>query len=346
MTLTCDRCGHRPDHKTSNCPVCGTPLENAETTQTAVVTEPATPPIDQSVPETPAIPDAHGGRTVVRSSLVPREVAVAPDAEALTPDPAKDPEPVAPRFCTSCGHGLGDGAAFCTECGARFGAAAESSVGPDSPAGAVGAFGSDVGPSIPQAPPWSAAPRAVVPAPRPAAPAYAVQPAYPMHAAPPPLSAYPAFPANPGHPAQAAYPASQAVVQAPQPITYAGERPFGLPPGIPVNVGPGRPATLGEKIGTGLLTSVVASIPIVGFIVMIVGLFQGREMGGMFTGLVHVDPATGQPAPGKFFLKMLIQFGLALITFGIAPLILVWTMKGPYNQNWFDRTVGVVVMKR
>lgn len=72
---------------------------------------------------------------------------------------------------------------------------------------------------------------------------------------------------------------------------------------------------------------------------------RSARLSGVFMNAVYVDVQTGRPAPGKIILKGLLQYVLSLLTCGIAPIIIVLaSVQPPLQRNWFDRTVGLMLV--
>jgi len=72
---------------------------------------------------------------------------------------------------------------------------------------------------------------------------------------------------------------------------------------------------------------------------------RASRLSGAFMGGVYVDVLTGRPTPGKLFLKGLLSSAISFISFGLAPMIIVLvTAQEPLYRNWFDRTVGLMLV--
>lgn len=95
---------------------------------------------------------------------------------------------------------------------------------------------------------------------------------------------------------------------------------------------------VGAFLGMGLMLALV--------VVELWALFaKSARLSGVFMHAVYVDVQTGFPAPGKVILKALLQSLLSFVSCGIAPLIIVLaSVQPPLQRNWFDRTVGLMLV--
>lgn len=74
-------------------------------------------------------------------------------------------------------------------------------------------------------------------------------------------------------------------------------------------------------------------------------LKRGHWIGGVLLKMTHVNVQTGQPEPGKVFLKFLLQWIISSVTFGIGFFIIAMvTMRSTTGRNWFDRMTGLMVI--
>ncbi len=72
---------------------------------------------------------------------------------------------------------------------------------------------------------------------------------------------------------------------------------------------------------------------------------RSARLAGVVLGAQYVDVQTGLPSGGKLFGKFLLAGLLGGLTFGIAPLIMYFaTVQEPLKRNWFDRTVGLMLV--
>nr|NLI48898.1 hypothetical protein [Propionibacterium sp.] len=72
---------------------------------------------------------------------------------------------------------------------------------------------------------------------------------------------------------------------------------------------------------------------------------RSSRLAGLLLGAQYVDVQTGLPSGGKVFVKFLLASLIGAVTFGIAPLIMVFaTVQEPLKRNWFDRTVGLMLV--
>lgn len=73
--------------------------------------------------------------------------------------------------------------------------------------------------------------------------------------------------------------------------------------------------------------------------------FRSARLSGVLMKATYVDVLTGRRTGGKAFLKFLLQGALGAVSFGLAPLIMVFsTITEPLKRNWFDRTAGVMLV--
>lgn len=74
-------------------------------------------------------------------------------------------------------------------------------------------------------------------------------------------------------------------------------------------------------------------------------LKRGHWVGGVLLKITHVNVQTGQPDPGKVFLKFLLQWIISTVTLGIGFIIIALvTMRSTTGRNWFDRVTGLMVI--
>ena len=100
-------------------------------------------------------------------------------------------------------------------------------------------------------------------------------------------------------------------------------------------------AAFGASGSAGLMLWLSVAGPIAYAVFGLVALTRAATPGQLLVGLYHVDVDTGEPAPARTFLKLMLQ----TVTFGLWIVITPLTLQPP-NRSWFDRTAGVTVLDR
>ncbi len=147
-------------------------------------------------------------------------------------------------------------------------------------------------------------------------------------------------------------------------------------PSIPTDTVGSYPALAGRvPVDTGrrvLIAMADSAIPVAAYLVMIVatavigeaGIWLGllgllgvvaasfwalfvrsARLSGIFMRATYLDVETGRPNGGKLFVKFLLQSLLGSVSLGIAPLVMYFaTVQEPLKRNWFDRTMGLMLV--
>ncbi len=96
--------------------------------------------------------------------------------------------------------------------------------------------------------------------------------------------------------------------------------------------------------GLPLMLILVPSVAVIAELVLM--LTTGATIGHFMLGLRHVSVTTGKPAGPATLLKYFLENLIGMITLGLGYLLPILTIKPPLQRNWFDRTVGVMVVNR
>ncbi len=104
---------------------------------------------------------------------------------------------------------------------------------------------------------------------------------------------------------------------------------------------PVLPLVLGEGAFVWMLVAGIG--PLAALALTVFALLRGQEVGGLLTGLTNVRVEDGAPAKLELFVKMLAQGLAGALTCGLANIAL-FLVKGPWNQNPFDKLAKVAVV--
>lgn len=100
---------------------------------------------------------------------------------------------------------------------------------------------------------------------------------------------------------------------------------------------------LNSSIGLGALLFYLLLLTVVFFGVQ---FLYGASVGQLLLGHRNIDVDTGQPSgPRTVGKNLLISVG-SQVSCGLLPIVAVVTADGPFNQTWFDKWLGVVVLRR
>ncbi len=99
-----------------------------------------------------------------------------------------------------------------------------------------------------------------------------------------------------------------------------------------------------QENGWGLPVGIGISV-VYGLVTLWAVFGRSARLAGLLMKAQYVDVRTGALKGGSLFLKQLLQGVLAGVTFGIAPLVLVFaSVQGPMRRNFFDRATKLMLV--
>ena len=99
-----------------------------------------------------------------------------------------------------------------------------------------------------------------------------------------------------------------------------------------------------QENGWGLPVGIGISV-VYGLVTLWAVFGRSARLAGLLMKAQYVDVRTGALEGGSLFLKQLLQGVLAGVTFGIAPLVLVFaSVQGPMRRNFFDRATKLMLV--
>ncbi|WP_454229323.1 FHA domain-containing protein [Propioniciclava flava] len=99
----------------------------------------------------------------------------------------------------------------------------------------------------------------------------------------------------------------------------------------------------GERLGSA--GGAIGISVIFGLVTLWAVFGRSARLAGLLMKAQYVDVRTGALKGGSLFLKQLLQGVLAGVTFGIAPLVLVFaSVQGPMRRNFFDRATKLMLV--
>lgn len=99
-----------------------------------------------------------------------------------------------------------------------------------------------------------------------------------------------------------------------------------------------------QENGWGLPVGIGISV-VYGLVTLWAVFGRSARLAGLLMKAQYVDVRTGALKGGALFLKQLLQGVLAGVTFGIAPLVLVFaSVQGPMRRNFFDRATKLMLV--
>ena len=103
--------------------------------------------------------------------------------------------------------------------------------------------------------------------------------------------------------------------------------------------------TVGTAMNVGV-NGIVGVYVLYAGISLTVQLGTGATMGQLVLGLRNLDPIAGRPSGPRTLGKYLLMGFLGQLTCGLAMLIALVTIRQPGQRTFFDRWLGVVVVRR